>query len=121
MAGEEIYGEEGYTAIGHEHYTSAGRKNLLMISLMFGAGALTGAGLALLFAPASGKETRQYLKKAASDTKEKVNSLYTSAKEKVGETYEKGKEYIQEKKPLLQSAVEAGVEAYEKEKSKFRG
>ena len=88
------------------------------IVLSFFIGGLIGAGLALLLAPQSGKETRQQIKDLASDAKEKVSEYAEQVKEKVASTVGKGKEIYEEKKSLITAAFEAGKEAYEKEKSK---
>lgn len=77
------------------------------IFLAFILGGVVGAGITLLLAPQSGKETREKIKNLADDLKEKVTS-----------TVEHGKEIFEEKKSLLSTAVEAGKEAYEREKEK---
>ncbi|MBI4978820.1 MAG: YtxH domain-containing protein [Spirochaetes bacterium] len=61
----------------------------------FLSGVVIGAVLALLFAPKSGRETREDLKKKAGDVlekgKEKAHDLYEHGKEKAHEIYEHGK------------------------------
>jgi len=42
------------------------------VMIAFVVGALTGAAVALLFAPASGEETREYLGKKARESKDKA-------------------------------------------------
>ena len=46
------------------------------------AGAAVGAGIVLLFAPRSGKETRQKIADKLNDTKEDAEALAQKAKEK---------------------------------------
>jgi len=73
-------------------------------------GGLIGAGLALLFAPKSGEETREYLKEKALELKEKVPEVLKEGIEKgktaVMEGLEKGKsivtESIEKTKTLLE-------------------
>ena len=89
------------------------------VLLSFLLGGVVGAGLALLFAPQSGRETRQKIKDLADDVKEKSAEYVNQAKEKATSLVEEGKGYYDEKKSILKSAVEAGKEAYEKEKEKY--
>jgi gas vesicle protein len=89
------------------------------VLLSFLLGGVVGAGLALLFAPQSGRETRQKIKDLTDDVKDKSTEYVKQAKEKAASVVEDGKEYYDEKKSILKSAVEAGKEAYEKEKEKY--
>lgn len=89
------------------------------VLLSFLLGGVVGAGLALLFAPQSGLETRQKIKDLADDVKEKSAEYVNQAKEKAASLVDEGKGYYDEKKSILKSAVEAGKEAYEKEKEKY--
>lgn len=88
------------------------------VLLSFLLGGVVGAGLALLFAPQSGRETRQKIRDLADEAKEKSTEYVKQAKEKATSLVEEGKGYYDEKKSILKSAVEAGKEAYEKEKEK---
>ena len=89
------------------------------VLLSFLLGGVVGAGLALLFAPQSGRETRQKIKDLTDDVKEKSAEYVNQVKEKATSLVEEGKGYYEEKKSVLKSAVEAGKEAYEKEKEKY--
>ena len=89
------------------------------VLLSFLLGGVVGAGLALLFAPQSGRETREKIKDLADDVKEKSTEYVKQAKEKAASLVDEGKGYYDEKKSILKSAVEAGKEAYEKEKEKY--
>ena len=89
------------------------------VLLSFLLGGVVGAGLALLFAPQSGRETRQQIKDLTDDVKDKTTEYVKQAKEKAASIVDDGKEYYDEKKSILKSAVEAGKEAYEKEKEKY--
>src|SRR6516164_2194121 len=95
--------------------------------LYFMAGAGIGAVFALLFAPKSGKETRDFLQKTATDGREFVTSKYSSGKQYVGDTgrkvtedfnsfLDKSKEAVQRQKEQLAAAFEAGKAAYREEK-----
>jgi gas vesicle protein len=95
--------------------------------LFFVAGAGIGAMLALLFAPKSGKETRDFLSRTATDSRDFVTNKYSEGKQYVGETgrkmtedfsafMDKSKEAMQRQKEQLAAAFEAGKAAYRDEK-----
>jgi len=87
--------------------------------LAFLLGGLMGAGLALLLAPKSGKDTRLKIREAAEDIRERAEGYAEQAKGRVVSAVEMGKNFVQEKKSIINSAVEAGKEAYEKEKERL--
>ena len=89
------------------------------VLLSFLLGGVVGAGLALLFAPQSGKETRQKIKDMSDEALDKTNDYVKQAREKATSLVEDGKGFYEEKKSILMSAVEAGKDAYEKEKEKY--
>jgi gas vesicle protein len=84
------------------------------VFLSFLAGVAVGAGLSLLSAPKTGKELREKIGKMTDDAVDKVKSYATKS------TIEDSKEVIKEKKAVLTSAIEAGKEAMELEKDKYR-
>ena len=51
------------------------------VMIAFVVGALTGAAVALLFAPASGEETRDYLSKKAREGKDKARDAMDQGRE----------------------------------------
>jgi gas vesicle protein len=87
--------------------------------LSFLLGGIVGAGMALLFAPKSGRETRQNIRDFAEDVREKAKDYVDDVKGKVTSKIDKGKEFYGEKKSILTSAIEAGKEAYDKEKERL--
>lgn len=89
------------------------------ILLSFLLGGIVGAGFALLFAPKSGRETREKIKVFAEDVKDRAKDYAEDVKGKVTSTVEKGKEFYGEKKSIVTTAIEAGKEAYEKEKERL--
>ncbi|MEW6327215.1 MAG: YtxH domain-containing protein [Thermodesulfobacteriota bacterium] len=89
------------------------------VVLSFFIGSLVGAGLAVLLAPASGRETREKIKGWADTTKDRIAGLGGELKEKAAHVVEHGKEYYEQKKQILSSAIEAGREAMEKEKTRL--
>lgn len=70
-------------------------------------GGIVGAGIAILLAPQSGRETR-----------EKIKELAETVKEKMAASVESAKDILEEKKSVLSAVVEAGKEAYNKEVNK---
>jgi gas vesicle protein len=89
------------------------------ILMSFLLGGLVGAGLALLFAPKSGSDTRQMIKEFAGDVKDKTQHYVEDVNGKVSSGIDKGKGLYQEKKSMISSAFEAGKDAYTKEKEKM--
>jgi len=98
-----------------EHGTCAGT-----LFLSFLAGAAVGAGLALLYAPKTGKELREKISDLTDNAVCKIKDCATEAQEKIKSTIECGKEAMKEKKSILTSAIEAGKEAMEREKDKYK-
>lgn len=89
------------------------------VVVSFLAGAALGAGLALLYAPKSGRETREQIADLADDAVEKIKEYAKDAQDKIVNAFEEGQEAIREKKSILASAIEAGREAIQKEKGKL--
>jgi gas vesicle protein len=73
----------------------------------FAVGALVGAGLALLYAPHSGQETRELLARRAIDLKDKA-----------AKAVEEARDTVLEKKAELAAAVEAGKEAVREQRAR---
>lgn len=89
------------------------------VLVSFLAGAALGAGLALLYAPKSGREIRDQIGDLADDAVDKIKEYAKEAQDKIKATLEEGKETIMEKKSILSSAIEAGRDAIQKEKGKL--
>lgn len=89
------------------------------VLLSFLLGGLVGAGVALLLAPRSGKETREQIKEFADDVRDRAEDYVHQVKGKVTSSFDRGKDFFQEKKSIITTAVEAGKEAYEKEKERL--
>ncbi|MEW6109350.1 MAG: YtxH domain-containing protein [Nitrospirota bacterium] len=87
--------------------------------LSFLMGGIVGAGLALLLAPQSGRETRQKIRDLAEDVKDKTADYIHKAKDKVTSVVDDSKEYYEEKKSMVKSAIDAGKDAYEREKERL--
>ncbi len=72
------------------------------ILLAFILGAVSGAAVALLYAPATGRETREYLGERAEE-----------ARARAAEAAAKGREAINQGRETLNTAIERGREAYQ--------
>lgn len=78
----------------------------------FSAGALVGAGLALLYAPKTGHEMREKVADVTEDAISKAKGFTAQAQEKLNTNLQKGKEYAQEKASAFSSAAEEAKEQY---------
>jgi len=72
------------------------------ILVAFVIGALTGAAVALLYAPVTGEETREFLGQKAREGKAKAR-----------EAMDQGREYYAQNRDNLVTAVERGREAFQ--------
>src|SRR3974390_1214365 len=102
------------TMADEERGISAGT---VMVSFL--AGAALGAGLALLYAPKSGKEMRDTIADLTDDAVDKIKEYAKDAQDKIKSVIEDGKETIVEKKSILASAIEAGRDAMQREKERI--
>ena len=78
---------------------AAGAGNVLLAFLL---GAVSGAAVALLYAPVTGRETREYLGEKAREGRERANAAA-----------EKGRQAINDGRETLATAIERGREAYQ--------
>jgi gas vesicle protein len=76
------------------------------VVVAFVLGALTGAAVALLLAPASGEETRRILSEKAKEGREKAS-----------DAARQGKEFLNRQRDTLSSAIDRGREAYNQARS----
>jgi gas vesicle protein len=72
------------------------------VLLAFILGAVSGAAVALLYAPASGRETREYL-----------NDKAAEARAKAAEAAAKGRDALNQGRETISTAIERGREAYQ--------
>ncbi|OPX98792.1 MAG: YtxH-like protein [Syntrophorhabdus sp. PtaB.Bin047] len=86
------------------------------VLLSFFLGGIIGAGVALLTAPKTGEETRKMIREFAEDAKDKAEEYVGQVKEKASTLVDKGKDLLDKEKNIITKAVEAGKEAYEREK-----
>lgn len=84
-------------------------------------GGIIGAGLALLYAPSSGEETRRRIREGAENARLRTREGYDATIEDIEERIEALKRTLQERKDEVKAAYEAGKDAYQKEKAKHQG
>ena len=77
------------------------------VLLAFLLGAVSGAALALLYAPATGRETREYLGDRARE-----------GRARAADAAAKGREAINQGRETLTNAIERGREAYQQARSR---
>ena len=83
------------------------------VMLAFVLGAVAGAAVALLFAPAAGEETREYLGKRAREGRDR-------AKDAARDAGEQGREFYQRQRENVTSAIERGREAFQQAREEGR-
>jgi gas vesicle protein len=77
------------------------------VLLAFLLGAVSGAAVALLYAPATGRETREYLGERAREGRERANVAA-----------EKGRQILNEGRETLATAIDRGREAYQQARTR---
>jgi len=83
---------------------SAGAGTILLAFIL---GAVSGAAVALLYAPATGRETREFLGEKAREGRDRAN-----------EVAQKGRQAMNQGRETLTSAIERGREAYQQARSR---
>ena len=77
-----------------------------------------GALIGVLFAPKSGEDTREYLTQKAEEGREYAQKKARELRERAEDLVDRGKQVAVRQKESLSAAVDAGREAYQREKSK---
>ena len=77
------------------------------VLVAFLVGAVAGAAVALLYAPAAGKETRELLSEKARESRDKATAMA-----------EKGRQVLNDSRETLTSAIDRGREAYQQARSR---
>ncbi|MHB1457083.1 MAG: YtxH domain-containing protein [Armatimonadota bacterium] len=92
---------------------------LLNVLAGIGLGAIVGAAAGLLFAPKSGIETRDDIKKAAEELKVKAESAVGELHTSIDDLLVKSKDLMDSTKTKVQHAVEAGKQAMAEKKEEL--
>lgn len=77
------------------------------VLLAFILGAISGAAVALLYAPATGRETREFLGEKAREGRDRAS-----------EAAQKGRQVINQGRETLNTAIERGREAYQQARTR---
>ena len=77
------------------------------VLLAFLLGAVSGAAVALLYAPATGEETREYLGQKAKEGRQRAT-----------EAAERGRQVVTQGRETLANAIERGREAYQQARTR---
>lgn len=72
-----------------------------------------GAGLGVLYAPKSGRETRDDLRRSAGEGREYMTNRARQAREQANQWVDRGREVLTKQKEQFTAAVEAGRQAYQ--------
>jgi len=88
------------------------------VLVAFLSGAAIGALAALLFAPRSGKESREQLRDYARRAEDQLRELAGKATETWSTAVEKGRQFFEEQKAVVTEAIEAGREAMRRERER---
>ena len=84
------------------------------VLLAFLLGAVSGAAVALLYAPKTGRETREYLGERAREGRERA----AEAAQRGREAIDRGREAINQGRETLSTAIDRGREAYQQARSR---
>lgn len=106
------------------------RNSAMVGAMMLVAGGIIGAGVALLYAPQSGKRTRKDIARYAKKTSDKaaevvceftdsVSDLVDSITEKTGDLIDQGKHLAKDAKKDMLSSIEHGLDKLEKQRGKL--
>jgi gas vesicle protein len=93
-------------------------EHLVLKGNYFLAGVGIGSLMGILFAPKSGEETRKYFAKEAREESELAHKKAREMRVRVEETVDCGKEIINQTEGQIATAINAGIETYNREKSK---
>ncbi|MBI5894445.1 MAG: YtxH domain-containing protein [Deltaproteobacteria bacterium] len=91
----------------------------LEVTLALLLGGVIGAGIALLYAPQTGEETRKKLKETADKLRDQFKEKGDTVSEYASEGVQKVRQFVEEKKADVTAAYEAGKEAFKKEKARL--
>jgi gas vesicle protein len=103
--------------------------HFLEVSFAFLLGSLVGATIALLYAPASGEETRKRIREASDEAHGNIKDSYGKIRDKAeievsrlknraGDGIREAKTFFDQKRAKVRDAYEQGQRAFQEEKDK---
>jgi gas vesicle protein len=84
-------------------------------------GAIVGAAVVVLLAPKARRESAERIRKLSRDVKKRASATIGTAKENISSTVSRGRGFLDDKRSVVSSAVEAGKEAYARRKAQAPG
>jgi gas vesicle protein len=93
-------------------------KNIIPNVNYFVVGLGIGSAVGILFAPKSGRETREYIAKKTREAGEYSRNKAREMRERAEDAVGRGKETIAHTKEQIAAAIDAGRDTYNREKSK---
>jgi gas vesicle protein len=93
-------------------------KNIIPNVNYFLVGLGIGSAVGILFAPKSGRETREYLAEKTREANEFARKKARELRDRAEDAVGRGKETITQTKQQIASAIDAGRDTYNREKSK---
>ena len=78
----------------------------------FGIGAALGVAVAVLLAPKSGPETREFLRSKAEESTDYLATRASDGRDSAAQVIDRGKKTIKHNAENLSAAVDAGVQTY---------
>ena len=86
--------------------------NAAMVLVAFVMGAVTGAAVALLCAPATGEETRRMLNERAREGRDLAVNAAQKGRTMAVDAAQKGRDFVREQREHLTEAIDRGKAAY---------
>ncbi len=100
------------------NYDSTSSSNGMGMNVMgFVLGVVVGAGVALLFAPATGEDTRRRIGEQATKLRDTAGRKLSSARDVASQKFNDAKHAMNDLKGDAQNAVDAGREAFARSRS----
>jgi gas vesicle protein len=93
-------------------------QNMIPKGNYFLVGLGIGSLIGILFAPKSGEESREYIAMKTKEGNELARKKVRELRDRVGDTVERGKKMISQTERQIATAIDAGRETYQREKSK---
>ena len=86
--------------------------NAALVLVAFVMGAVTGAAVALLCAPATGEETRRVLNERAREGRDLAMNAAQKGRSMAADAAQRGRDFVREQREHLTEAIDRGKAAY---------